>query len=172
MRALLKRLGRHPPPVQPPALPTETPVEPPVVPRGQKILIVDDDPVTLKTTGAKLEAKGFGVVTASEGADAIHAARNGKPDLILLDLCFPADVVLSWDGFLIMDWLRRMEETRHIPVFVITSGEPSKYQQRCLKAGAAGFFQKPIPHDQLLASIGQALEGAKALARDTAEFQI
>ena len=60
---------------------------------------------------------------------------------------------MAWDGFLIMAWLQRMEEAKHIPVMIITSGEPEKFKARALKAGAVGFFQKPVNNDELLAAI-------------------
>jgi DNA-binding response OmpR family regulator len=172
VRTLLNRFAKRsqPPPI-PQVQPADVPAPEPVKPRGQKILIVDDDAVLLKATGLKLEAQGFGVITAAEGSAAIRAARNEKPDLILLDLSFPSEVSLTWDGFLIMTWLRRMEETRHIPVIVVTGGDPVQYQKRSLNAGAADFFQKPVAPDSLLASIEQTLSGGSP-ARKSSDFQI
>jgi len=173
VRAFLNRFARRPqaPSLPPPPIPAEARVKPPVKPRGRKILIVDDDAITLKTTGLKLESQGYGVVTAREGAAAISAARHERPDLILLDLSFPSEVSLTWDGFLIMTWLRRLEETRNIPVIVVTGGDPAKYRHRSLTAGAADFFQKPVAHDSLLASIEQTL-GAASPVRKPSDFQI
>jgi CheY-like chemotaxis protein len=135
---------------------------PPVVPaRGpynimnrKKVLVVDDNAIILKTLSTKLTAAGYDVITAEDGGSASSAARQEKPDLILLDIGFPPDVGhgggVAWDGFLIMTWLQRMEETRHIPIIVITAAESDKYRDRALAAGAASFFHKPINHDDLL----------------------
>jgi two-component system, OmpR family, KDP operon response regulator KdpE len=127
----------------------------------KKILVVDDSPLILKAMSMKLTANGYNVVTAEDGSAAVSAARQEKPDLILLDLSFPPDVAhgggVAWDGFLIMNWLRRLEEAKDIPIVVITGGEPAQFRDRALAAGAANFFHKPIDNDALLAVIRQTL---------------
>jgi CheY-like chemotaxis protein len=125
----------------------------------KKILVVDDSLVVLKTVSMKLIANGYDVVTAEDGAGAVSAVRKAKPDLILLDLTFPPDVAhgggVAWDGFLIMNWRQRLEEAKHIPIIVITGGDPEKYKDRALAAGAVNFFHKPINNDDLLTIIRQ-----------------
>jgi len=64
---------------------------------------------------------------------------------------------VSWDGFLIMEWIRRMEEARHIPIVIITGGDPVKYEKRALDAGAVAFFHKPIDHAGLINVIRRTL---------------
>jgi CheY-like chemotaxis protein len=129
--------------------------------KRKKILVVDDSLVILKTVSMKLAANGYDVVTAEDGSAAVSAVRKEKPDLILLDLSFPPDVApgggVAWDGFLIMNWLRRLEEAKNIPIIVITGGDPVKNKDRALAAGAANFFHKPIDNDGLLAVIQQTL---------------
>jgi CheY-like chemotaxis protein len=127
----------------------------------KKILVVDDSPLILKVMSMKLTANGYDVVTAEDGATAVSTARKERPDLILLDLSFPPDVAhgggVAWDGFLIMNWLRRLEEAKDIPIVVITGGEPAQFRDRALAAGAANFFHKPIDNDALLAVIRETL---------------
>ena len=124
----------------------------------KKILIVDDDAVILKTTSMKLKARGFAVVTAMDGPSAISAVRKEQPDLILLDISLPPNVgAVAWDGLLITSWLRRLEEARHIPIIVITGGDPMEYKNRSLAAGAMAFFHKPIDHTDLLSVIDRAV---------------
>ncbi len=127
----------------------------------KKILVVDDNEVILKTLSMKLTASGYDVITAEDGSRAVSAARQERPDLILLDLSFPPDVAhgggVAWDGFLIMNWLRRMDEVKDIPIVVITGGESAKCKERALAAGAASFFSKPINNDELLSVIQQTL---------------
>ena len=127
----------------------------------KKILIVDDSPVIAKTMSLTLNANGYDVLTAEDGASAAGAVRREKPDLILLDISFPPDVGhgggISWDGFLILDWVRRLEEAKNIPFIVVTGGSPAKYQERALAAGAVAFFQKPVNKDELLTTIRQIL---------------
>lgn len=132
----------------------------------KKILIVDDSPVIAKTMSLTLNANGFDVLTAEDGATAAGVVRRDKPDLILLDISFPPDVGhgggISWDGFLILDWVRRLEEAKNIPFIVITGGDPAKYKERAMAAGALAFFQKPVKKDELLAAIRQILPDADA----------
>lgn len=127
-----------------------------------KILIVDDSPVILKTLSMKLTANGYEVVTAEDGGSAVSLVRNERPDLVLLDISFPPDVGhgggIPWDGFLILEWLRRLDEGKSIPFIIITGGDPAQYRHRALAAGAVSFFQKPINHEELLATIRQVLE--------------
>lgn len=124
----------------------------------KKILVVDDDAVVIRALSIKLQASGFEVVKATNGADAVNAVRTQRPDLILLDLTFPADPgSVAWDGFLIMQWLKRVEEAAHVPIIVITSGDREKYESRAIAAGATAFFHKPTSHDALLGLIRQTL---------------
>ena len=82
----------------------------------KKILVVDDDAVVLRSLSIKLKANGFDVLIAKEGGEAIRTVRTERPDLILLDISFPVNVnTVSWDGFLIMEWLKRLEEADQVP---------------------------------------------------------
>lgn len=127
----------------------------------KKILVVDDNAIIVKTLAFKLKAAGFDVLTALDGGDAVSAVRREHPDLILLDLSFPPDVGhgggVPWDGFLIMNWIRRMEEAKDIPIIIITGGDPIQYEKKCLDAGAVAFFRKPLDHDGLVSAIKRTL---------------
>jgi CheY-like chemotaxis protein len=128
---------------------------------AQKILVVDDSVVVLKALELKLTAAGYTVSTAADGGGALAVIRQNRPDLIVLDINFPPDVDhgggIAWDGFLIMQWLKRMEEAVNIPIIVITGGEPARYEQRARQLGATAFFHKPIDHDGLLDVISKTL---------------
>lgn len=128
---------------------------------AKKILVVDDDPVILTTLSLKLKSKGYNVLTASDGPQAIGVTRQEKPDLMLMDVCFPPDVAhgggVPWDGFVITQWLRGLDHSRDIPVILISGADRPEYRERASAVGAAGFFRKPIDNDQLLASIDTAL---------------
>jgi DNA-binding response OmpR family regulator len=127
-----------------------------------KILIVDDSPIILKTLSMKLTANGYEVITAEDGSSAVSLVRNERPDLVLLDISFPPDVGhgggIPWDGFLILEWLRRMDEAKGIPFIIITGGDPAQYKHRALAAGAVSFFHKPLNNDELLETIRQVLD--------------
>jgi CheY-like chemotaxis protein len=129
------------------------------------ILVVEDNTVQAKALSAKLTSSGFDVVVAEDGAAAISTARGKKFDLILLDILFPPDVGhgggVPWDGFLILSWLRRLEEAKDVPVIFITSGDPQLYKQRALDAGAVTFFRKPFDSGEMLQAIREALDSRK-----------
>jgi CheY-like chemotaxis protein len=118
---------------------------------AKKILVVDDNAVVIKTITLKLQGAGYQVIAAMDGSEAVSLARKENPDLILLDISFPADVGgVPWDGFRIMEWFHRLNSDRKIPVIVITGSEEPKTKERATAAGAVAFFQKPVEHDYLL----------------------
>lgn len=128
----------------------------------KQILVVDDNQVVLKALSLELQSAGYDVLKAVDGSEAVSAARAEKPDLIALDISFPPDVAqgggVGWDGFRIIEWLRRIvEEAKNIPIIVITGGEPGKYKDRALAAGVVAFFQKPIDNKELLDTIENSL---------------
>ena len=123
-----------------------------------KILVVDDNEVIVKTICLKLKGAGYQVATAQDGAEAMSIVRMERPDLILLDITFPPDVAgVPWDGFRIMEWLHRVDESRKIPIIIITGGEDVKNKERAMASGAVAFFHKPINHDDLLKVIRSTL---------------
>ncbi len=128
---------------------------------SKKVLIVDDSIVVQKTLSMKLKSSGYQVILAPDGGTAVSAVRLEKPDLILLDIGFPPDVGhgggVPWDGFLIMNWLGRLDEAKGIPIVIITGSDSEEYRQRALAAGAVGYFRKPINNDELLALVHEIL---------------
>lgn len=137
----------------------------------KKILVVDDDRIILRTLAMKLGAAGYEVITAEEGAAAVNIARQTTPDLILLDINFPPDIFaqgVAWDGFLIIDWLRRIDAAKGIPVIIITAEDATKHLDHARAAGAVGIFHKPIDHAALIETIGRILERSSVQAPDAA----
>src|SRR5262245_53079739 len=131
----------------------------------KKILIVDDSAVIRRTLAFSLKANEFEVITAADGSEAVSTVRKEKPDLILLDISFPPQVDgPPWDGFAIIQWLRRIEEAKNTPIIIITGAEGAKDKDRALAEGVQGYFQKPIDNDELIAAIRSALNGTAASA--------
>jgi CheY-like chemotaxis protein len=101
------------------------------------------------------------LITAEDGSAAVGAVRCNQPDLILLDINFPPDVAhrggVPWDGFLIIEWLRRIDAVKNIPIMVVSGADAAKFKTRALAAGAIHYFQKPIDNQQLLEAIARAL---------------
>lgn len=130
---------------------------------AKKILIVDDNEVILAALSMKLKSHGYKVFTATDGAAVLADIRDQRPDLILLDINFPPDVAhgggMNWDGFGILEWLRRLQEARDIPVIIITGENATSYREQAEQAGAVGFFQKPIDNNQLTQFIMELFHG-------------
>jgi CheY-like chemotaxis protein len=135
--------------------------------RNRKILVVDDNAVVLKAFQFKLQACGFVVVTASDGAAVVNTARQENPDLIILDINFPPGGGagdLQWNGMTIMQWLARFLEGASIPIIIVTGEDPSKHKEKFLAAGAVAFFQKPVNFEELLPAILKSLGDSPARA--------
>lgn len=132
----------------------------------KRILVVDDNEVIVRSLASKLQSAGYEVLKALDGGEAVSAARTAKPDLIVLDIHFPPDVAhgggIAWDGFLIIEWLHRIDEARGIPIIVISGGDAAKFKERSLESGAVAYFQKPIDNNELIATIRNTLEPAAA----------
>jgi CheY-like chemotaxis protein len=133
----------------------------------KKILVIDDNEIILKTTSMKLQSAGYQVFTALDGSEGVSMVRREKPDLILLDITFPPDVGgVPWDGFRIMEWLHRVDETKKIPIIVISGVVDDKSKQRATSSGAIAFFPKPVNFDEMLRVIRATLgiDNAAAIA--------
>jgi len=125
---------------------------------AKKILVIDDNQIILNVLSSALKSVGYEVFAAVDGPAAFTVVLQEQPDLILLDIFFPPDIFQSgntWDGFLIMRWLQCMGGPRanRTPVFVISGAEPGEFRDRCLAAGAANYFPKPVRIPELLGTI-------------------
>ena len=128
---------------------------------AKKILVVDDNEIVIKTITLKLQGAGYRVIAAMDGSEAVALARKENPDLILLDISFPADVGgVQWDCFRIMEWFHRLDTAKKIPIIIITGSEDPKTKERATQSGAVAFFQKPIEHDYLLKVVRATLGDA------------
>ncbi len=128
--------------------------------RSRKILVVDGDPLILKTMSPKPKSHGYDAVTAMDASEAIAAVRDQESNLVILDLSFPQGIANggrgAWEGVQLMSWLRGLGKIGNIPL-IITGGDPVEYKQRSLANGAMAFFLKPIDHDDLLPVVHRAL---------------
>jgi CheY-like chemotaxis protein len=124
---------------------------------GRRILVVDDSSVVLKAVEAWLKSDGFKVSTLSNPAAVATAAEHDQIELIVLDLHFPPCGGMEWNGFTVMQWLRRFPRLARIPVILVSGSEPALHKERALRAGAVALFEKPLNYKALLATILQAL---------------
>ena len=117
-----------------------------------KILVVDDDIRNVKLLEAQLLPRGYDVVTASNGEEALQKVAEERPDLILLDVMMPV-----LDGFTVCERLKSDTATRLIPVVIMTALGAVEDRVRGIEAGADDFLTKPVNRDELLARIRTSL---------------
>ena len=112
------------------------------------ILVVDDDREVLQVTGMALEKEGYLVRMAPTAAEALKMMQQGNVDLILLDVCLP-----DGDGYELCKRFKGREETRDIPVILLTALTGVDNKVRGLDVGASDYLVKPFLQKELLARI-------------------
>jgi DNA-binding response OmpR family regulator len=118
----------------------------------QRILVVDDEPRYVRAIQINLEARGFQVVTASNGQSAIDLAANEKLDLILLDLRMP-----QLDGY---ETCRRIRAFSNVPVIMLTALSETADKVKGLELGADDYITKPFNAEELVARVRAGLRRA------------
>jgi len=102
-----------------------------------RVLVVDDEPANLDLVEALLRPAGFTVLRAGGGREGIEIARSQRPNLILLDLLMP-----EVNGFEVVETLRSEEETRTIPIMVLTAKTLTEADKQALNGHVAAIFQR------------------------------
>lgn len=136
---------------------------------SHRVLVVDDEPDITALVAYHLAKAGYRVSTASNGTEALRAAREERPDVIVLDLMLP---VMS--GYDVLQELRRMDETRDVGVILLTSRQEEADRIRGLTLGADDYLTKPFSPPELalrvaalLRRLGSpAVTGGSTLAAD------
>jgi twitching motility two-component system response regulator PilH len=116
----------------------------------KKILVVDDSPTDRQYMIETLKGKGFQIVTAENGEDAINKAKAELPDLILMDVVMP-----GLNGYQATRQITRDDATKHIPVIMCTSKGADTDKIWGLRQGANDYLVKPVDPQALLAKIAQ-----------------
>jgi serine phosphatase RsbU (regulator of sigma subunit) len=118
--------------------------------RPRQILLADDDEKSRRLLGKSLNAAGFEVWTAADGAEALHAIETSPPDLLVLDFEMP-----GLNGAEVCRRLRisEREAIRQLPVIMLTGHVGEEDEVACLAAGANDFVTKPVGREVLLARI-------------------
>lgn len=121
--------------------------------RPSKILIVDDEPYNVDYLEQELEDFGYATVSARNGQEALEKVTDEAPDLILLDIMMPI-----MDGFTTCRILKGDDETRLIPIVIMTALDGIDDRIKGIEAGADDFLTKPVNQRELLARIQTALK--------------
>lgn len=114
----------------------------------KKILVVDDEDDILHFLEMVLREKGYQVTTASGGHEALTRAQIDKPDLVLLDIMMP-----QMDGWEVLKLLRVDDDTRRIPVAMLSARTEAKDRVQGLQEGAIDYICKPFSLTELLGKI-------------------
>jgi len=109
-----------------------------------RVLIVDDSPTEVFQMRKALEAGGFEVDTAADGAEAIRKVKAERPDLILMDIVMP-----GMDGFRATRQLSKDPGTRAIPIIVITGKGGESDRVWAMRQGAVDVLVKPVSPERL-----------------------
>jgi adenylate cyclase len=118
-----------------------------------KILIVDDEPFNIDYLEQELADLGYDAISAANGLEALQKVKSHAPDLILLDVMMP-----FMDGLTVCRRLKEEEETRLIPIVIMTALESIEDRIAGIRAGADDFLTKPVDHRELLARIETTLK--------------
>ncbi len=134
------------------AAPKRSKISPMNIPYGP-ILVVEDVPNVLELLEVTLRFKGYPVITARNGQEALDVLKKERPALIITDILMP-----KMDGFAFVQQLRTQPETRSIPViFLSATYVTPEDKQFALSLGAARFIEKPIDTEEFLLTIAELL---------------
>jgi len=121
--------------------------------KSKNILIVDDDPISIKLTSHFLQNAGYSVTCAVDGKEGLRQAFENPPDIILIDIMMP-----GLDGFQLLSLLKKEATTSRIPVLILSSLCNEQEIIRGLKEGAMDFITKPFSPQVLLAKLEKTID--------------
>lgn len=129
----------------------------------KKILVVDDDPVVGKSFDRVLTRKGYAVITATSGRDALEKLRSERYDMVFTDIKMP-----GMSGLEVAERVKASQPW--LPVVIVTGYGSQESQDRAAAAGVAGFLHKPLSPEMIEGSAEQAMR-AQPVAPVTAAVQ-
>jgi len=118
----------------------------------QRILVVEDHEPLLMAVQDILEAEGYIVNTATDGAEALHLVEENRPDLVLTDILMP-----RMDGYALCEALRARPEWESIPVIFVTARAEIEDELKGKALGATNYITKPFSPDRLLTVVCSSL---------------
>jgi two-component system cell cycle response regulator DivK len=121
------------------------------------VLIVDDDPRSMKLTFDLLGVFGYTSIRAFDGVRAVQLAKSQKPDLILMDIQLPL-----MDGIEAAKLIKSDVSTRQIPIIATTAYAMKGDEEKIKGAGCDGYITKPINIHELLKTVEQYLSSGEA----------
>lgn len=116
------------------------------------ILVVDDVPVNIQLLTTYLASEGYDIISARDGVEAIELVRQCIPDLILLDVMMP-----KMNGFEVCEAIKSNEDTKFIPVIMVTALNELEDKIKGMNAGADDFISKPFNKLELMVRVRSLL---------------
>jgi len=129
-----------------------------------RILVVDDEVQILRALHRALAARGYAVVTAPDGEDAIAEVEAAMPDLVVLDLNLP-----GIDG---MEVCRRLRTWTQVPILILSVREDEAGKVRALDLGADDYLTKPFGVEELLARVRSLLRRSRPRESTPPRFEV
>ncbi len=120
------------------------------------ILVVDDDPDALEIVGTYLESRGYRVITATDGRQALAKVEEVHPSLVLLDVMMP-----GMDGWEVARVIKNHPDYADIRVVMLTARSDFTDKQEGLRAGADDYIVKPVRLDDLGQKVERNLEARR-----------
>src|SRR6266496_2403028 len=128
-------------------------------PAIHRVLVVDDEADITALVAYHLAKAGYRVATAANGGDALRAAREERPDLVVLDLMLP-----GVSGYDVLAELRQRDETKDIGVVLLTARKDEPDRIKGLSLGADDYLPKPFSPQELVLRVGAVLRRLAAPA--------
>ena len=118
------------------------------------VLIADDEPLVRELLEFRLTQKGYRVLAASDGREAISLIEENAPDAVVLDAMMPVH-----DGFEVLRRMRAAEASADTPVIMLTARRGEKDIVSALEIGANDYLVKPFMPEELMARLARLLKG-------------
>ncbi len=127
---------------------------------NKKLLLIDDDPNLILLVKDYLEFRGYNVVTAENGREALEVIDQNIPDMIICDVMMP-----EMDGYSLVKHIRQEPHTNTIPVLFLSAKGQSQDRVKGLNEGADVYMVKPFEPEELVAQVESSLNQIKRLSQ-------
>ncbi len=132
-----------------------------------KILVIDDDFIVQTIMSRRLEADGYEVLTAADGEAGLAMARKERPDVVILDLMMP-----KMHGFAVIEAIRQDPSMARMRIVVCSMKGYASDSRAALQIGADRYLIKPVPPDQMAATVAELLGAGQAPDQNSPGFKV